>query len=153
MYDIQCGGMRGGAGGGSAGVLCNCNTEGQVSEYVGIPTERHRADETAERRNGGSMTPEDKRDLCARYEYSDVYLAYWIEHSVCEACGKQESAMPHHIVSRGAGGRDDVANLLALCFVCHGQAYHTHGWRRFCLQFPHLADKIHARRLWEGEEP
>ena len=99
------------------------------------------------------MTPEDKRDLCTRYGYRYEYCTYWLEHPICEACGEQEAALPHHIISRGAGGRDDVSNLLALCFVCHGQAYHTHGWRRFCLEFPHLAEKIKARRHWEGEEP
>ena len=93
------------------------------------------------------MDADLKRDLCKRYGYSVEYLHYWLANPTCEACGKQESALPYQIVTRGAGGNDDEDNLLALCFVCRG--YYIEGWRKFIERHVDLADKVHARRFWE----
>ena len=96
------------------------------------------------------MTNEDKRNLCHKYGYSDEYRDYWIAHPVCEACGKQPSTLPHHIVTRGAAGVDDSPeNLLALCFVDDRGVYHAMGREAFCKKYPHLEPESRARRTWD----
>ena len=91
------------------------------------------------------MDADLKRDLCKRYGYSVEYLHYWLAHPTCEACGKQESALPHHIRTRASGGKDTNINLLALCFVCHG-AWHAEGWSRFAEKNGYLNEKIEKAR-------
>ena len=38
---------------------------------------------------------------------------------------------PHHILPRGAGGKDDITNLIPLCSQCHGKIHRegTRKWR------------------------
>ena len=91
------------------------------------------------------MTPDDKRDLCHKYGYSDEYRDYWIAHPVCEACGTQPSTLPHHIRTRASGGQDTDSNLLALCFTCHGK-WHNEGWQKFAEVHGSLCVKIEQAR-------
>lgn len=37
----------------------------------------------------------------------------------CELCGGPADIEPHHIFTRGAGGRDIQENLIQLCTRCH----------------------------------
>ncbi|OIO88160.1 MAG: hypothetical protein AUK03_16705 [Anaerolineae bacterium CG2_30_64_16] len=41
----------------------------------------------------------------------------------CEACGAVGKLAAHHRVQREAGGRDTLANLVALCVTCHDRAH------------------------------
>jgi 5-methylcytosine-specific restriction endonuclease McrA len=44
----------------------------------------------------------------------------------CMNCGATWGLAPHHIRSRGAGGKDELDNLITLCMVCHQNA--QEGW-------------------------
>ena len=41
-------------------------------------------------------------------------------------CGTTMGLAPHHIKSKGAGGSDEMDNLISLCMVCHNMA--QEGW-------------------------
>ncbi len=58
--------------------------------------------------------------ICKRRGYSKQYTVNWLRACRCILCGK-ESAPPHHIVSREAGGSDDNSNLLSLCSIHHNE--------------------------------
>jgi hypothetical protein len=63
-------------------------------------------------------------------------------HARCEACGAfLVDYTPHHIKSRGAGGKDNHGNLLALCIQDH-RLIHDKGDREFTKIYPHLLRKI-----------
>jgi len=47
---------------------------------------------------------------------------YKREAGICQGCGKflfRNEANPHHIITRGSGGSDDLPNLDLLCTLCH----------------------------------
>ena len=75
--------------------------------------------------------------------WSADYIAYWIDHIFCEACGQPNELPPHHILSRGAYGViDDAWNLLSLCFECHVGIYHGMGPSEFIIKYGFLGDKV-----------
>ena len=86
------------------------------------------------------MTTDDIIAYCARKRYSLGYARYWTEHWFCEACGAGAGA-PHHIRTRGAGGRDTQDNLLSLCATHHKQI-HDEGVKTFGARYPKLKGKI-----------
>ena len=47
----------------------------------------------------------------------------------CEICGDR-AHHAHHILPRSAGGKDDLANLLAVCWACHRRAHDNPQWAR-----------------------
>lgn len=47
----------------------------------------------------------------------------------CEVCGAR-AHHAHHILPRSAGGSDDVGNLLAVCWDCHGRIHGNPQWAR-----------------------
>ena len=67
----------------------------------------------------------------------------------CEYCGKQarinNGHQIHHIVFKSQGGKDNIENLMCLCFNCHDRA-HFH-----CLPSEKLTKseltEIHKRNL------
>ena len=77
---------------------------------------------------------------------SKEYQKYWDDHPVCEACQAHPSGPPNHIQSRGAGGPDDPDNLLALCYRDHYEIWHTGGPVKMMELYPHLAEKILAKK-------
>lgn len=83
---------------------------------------------------------DDKILHAARKHWSAGYVAYWISKPLCEACGAVADP-PHHIRTRGAGGKDTADNLLSLC-IEHHREIHATGDRLFGVAFPHLARKI-----------
>ena len=89
------------------------------------------------------MTPDAIWDYCRRKHYSAAFAAYWGDNTRCEACEKRQSATPHHIRTRGSGGDDSDANLLALCAEDHSMIG-TMGRSAFCKRFPHLKKKVDA---------
>ena len=86
------------------------------------------------------MTTDDIIAYCARKRYSLAYTKYWCEHQRCEVCQAVSDA-PHHLRTRGAGGKDTPDNLLALCTAHHRQA-HDAGVRTFAARYPALKGKI-----------
>ncbi len=71
---------------------------------------------------------------------------YMTQHPNCEACGQPvgESAVPHHIRSRGAGGSDEWANLLRLCYDCHYGEWPGLGPSKFIEKYPKCFNKVSA---------
>lgn len=55
-----------------------------------------------------------------------------------------------HIVSRGAGGSDELWNRLMLCDDCHNAVQHLQGWAAMVTKFSHLTWKIAQARLQAG---
>jgi hypothetical protein len=92
------------------------------------------------------VTTDDIIAYCGRKRYSLAYTRYWTDAMYCEVpgCGSLAEA-PHHIRTRGAGGKDDAGNLLALCVMHHMQV-HTEGAETFATRYPSLAGKIRAAR-------
>ena len=74
-----------------------------------------------------------------------IFESYIEQHRFCEACGAwvSDGVKPHHIKTRGAGGRDVHENLIRLCPVCHIHI-HAKGDRWFVEMFPHCYEKISA---------
>lgn len=75
--------------------------------------ERIRRHELAHRRraimrgSGGKYTPEQWRDLCAKYNH------------VCLCCGKAARLTPDHVVPIAKGGSNDISNIQPLCLPCN----------------------------------
>ena len=44
----------------------------------------------------------------------------------CERCGRAAGIEPHHIFTRGAGGKENKENLIQLCPACHIGAHDGH---------------------------
>lgn len=67
----------------------------------------------------------DGRPSAARRGYGRAWrklrAAVLLDRPVCEACGRAEATDVDHVVRRGAGGSDDLANLMALCHPCHSK--------------------------------
>ena len=88
-------------------------------------------------------TPEEIRKYCRKKGYSTEYAEYWCAHPFCEVVGCNEpSGPPHHIRTRGAGGSDEVENLIALDRLHHIEAHN--GVQTFANEHPEFHDKIFA---------
>ena len=85
-------------------------------------------------------TSEQILSYCKKKGYSIEYANYWAQRLFCEICG-HPSAPPHHIKTRGAGGTDEEANLIALCAVHHKEA-HTIGVVSFANKYEKFWQKI-----------
>lgn len=80
------------------------------------------------------------KEYCKKKGYSKEYSDYWEKHEYCEIC-MDYSQPPHHIKTRGSGGRDNHENLIALCRYHHTEV-HSSGWQTFIQKYPELADKF-----------
>lgn len=75
--------------------------------------ERVRRHELAHRRRAamrggnGRYTPEQWRDLCAKYGH------------MCLCCGKAAKLTPDHVVPLVKGGSNDISNIQPLCLPCN----------------------------------
>ncbi len=57
-----------------------------------------------------------------------------IREMPCEICNAYPPNDVHHIVSRGAGGGDELTNICALC-RCHHVEIHKIGRKTFALKY------------------
>ena len=82
----------------------------------------------------------------SKKKFSKELEDYMRFHKRCEACGGlvSESAVPHHIKSRGAGGLDEWPNLLRLCYSCYFGEWPSLGPSKFIEKYPHLFNKVAA---------
>ena len=71
------------------------------------------------------MTRDKIISHCVNHGYSKVYMDYWLAHPLCQVC-TEPSVAPHHMKTRGAGGKDTPENLLALC-ILHDRMIHNCG--------------------------
>jgi 5-methylcytosine-specific restriction endonuclease McrA len=55
--------------------------------------------------------------------------------SKCLACECPPPVDIHHIKSRGAGGKDDIWNVIPLCRFCHSK-WHNQGAKTFLENYP-----------------
>ena len=55
--------------------------------------------------------------------YRDYFDLTPDDRVMCEYCNKQEAVDVHHIQPRGAGGKNNIENLIALCRDCHTLAH------------------------------
>jgi len=55
-----------------------------------------------------------------------------------------------HIVSKGAGGRDELVNRLGLCVGCHIKIQHQNGWLSLIDQYPHIRWRIEKAHEAQG---
>ena len=42
----------------------------------------------------------------------------------CRHCHTSHGLHPHHIVYRSHGGKDEIDNLVTLCWLCHQEIHH-----------------------------
>jgi len=87
--------------------------------------------------------PFDIQRYCKLHGYSAEYATYWLKHPKDEARTGVYASAPHHIRSRGAGGGDEAANLLALSWDKHREIEKV-GVTQFCERHPWLKEKIEA---------
>jgi hypothetical protein len=85
-------------------------------------------------------------DLTAYKENYDKIFGYkhYIRDCGCLVCGTHSD--PHHVKSRGAGGKDE-RNIVPLCRVHHTEG-HTIGWKTFQKKYG-LDLKTVAVELWD----
>jgi HNH endonuclease len=57
-----------------------------------------------------------------------VFVLFHDQPWACVNCGRDRQIVAHHIVHRGQGGDDVMANLAPLCDPCHG-AYHGNPYK------------------------
>lgn len=57
--------------------------------------------------------------LLAKFNMAEINA---VRKPYCEKCGNPATGWPHHIKTRGAGGKDDRRNLIQLCDCCHDLA-------------------------------
>ena len=74
------------------------------------------------------------RTVCKKRKYSNAYRDYWLEHPKCEVYGFPTLEPPHHIKTRGAGGKDNPGNLITLCHYHHVEV-HKIGRRSFATRY------------------
>jgi hypothetical protein len=87
-------------------------------------------------RTSGTAIPKKKR-LVSRKNIE----AYKLVHPVCEVCGGEPMADPHHLLAVSLGGHDKADNLIRLCWNHHigPEGFHTLGmWRWFELVKKHV---------------
>ena len=59
-------------------------------------------------------------------KWEEIRAAVLHRDGKCMNCGAVIGLAPHHIKSRGAGGGDEMENLITLCIYCHQNA--QEGW-------------------------
>lgn len=71
------------------------------------------------------ISKEDNNDiLFAKHErFTNDLIVNECKKTHCEICHRETQGIPHHIVSRGAGGPDIPENLIQLCTICHTKAH------------------------------
>lgn len=55
-----------------------------------------------------------------------IHHAAWVRDGRCLVCGKhltEDECHTHHIQSRGAGGKNELINVITLCPICHTQVH------------------------------
>ncbi len=57
-----------------------------------------------------------------------VFVLFHDQDWSCVCCGRERQIVAHHIVGRGQGGDDVMANLAPLCDPCHS-AYHGNPYK------------------------
>lgn len=67
----------------------------------------------------------------------------YIKQFPCAVCGTRATDA-HHIVSRGAGGGDQLENLVQLCRLCHSRC-HALGSYRFLRQHRDIIQEVRRR--------
>jgi len=85
---------------------------------------------------GGVAIPKKKRFVSRKN-----IEAYKATHSVCEVCGAEPMADPHHLLAVSLLGPDKEQNLIRLCWNHHigPEGFHTLGmWRWFELVKKHV---------------
>ena len=63
----------------------------------------------------------------SRKEYHDLrVLIYSAQMESCDSCNRwceMDQFQLHHIKTRGAGGGDEMSNLVGLCWQCHRKTH------------------------------
>jgi predicted restriction endonuclease len=58
-----------------------------------------------------------------------------------------------HIVSKGAGGTDDIWNLMHMCTKDHLMLQHQKGWLAVVEKYPHIAFRVANAQIESGQAP
>lgn len=70
-----------------------------------------------------------------------VYVLFHDRQWSCISCGRERQIVAHHLISKGQGGDDVMANLVPLCDPCH-KAYHGNPYRAY----GNRVDAAHVKR-------
>lgn len=88
-----------------------------------------------------------------RVRDKDVFREFHEAKPRCVCCGEGFRVQAHHLLSRAQGGDDVAANLVALCWLCHG-ALHGQNDRavtRALARYLRSADGLEARWYLTGK--
>jgi len=89
---------------------------------------------------------ESEKDYRERVPYCEATLEYLGAYGTETYQGNIA-----HIVSKGAGGKDEPWNFLHLKGSVHVEEQHQHGWASFLEQYPHLRGKVDRAMEMSGK--
>lgn len=71
-----------------------------------------------------------------------------VQKDYCEFCGSPASGWPHHIKTRGAGGRETPVNLIQLCGRCHRLVHDGKIKRRQLIEIVARRENIPVKEIY-----
>jgi hypothetical protein len=98
-------------------------------------------------RRSKRMRQVNRARAAKRYAEAFGEKAAWIRTLACAACRAPGPSDPHHVRSRGAGGK--AADLVPLCRSCHDLG-HRGGWSRFGLDLKALSEALESE--WKRQK-
>lgn len=78
-----------------------------------------------------------------RRHVDKAYLAY-IRKQPCCLCHARGPSIPHHVISRGAGGSD--RHTVPVCWICHAKIHAGFGDKDELLQASKLLEVKHENK-------
>lgn len=79
----------------------------------------------------------------------DMAVLNLMRKSFCELCGSPASGWPHHIKTRGAGGKETRDNLIQLCGKCHDLAQQYKIPRRTLVEIVAKREGLTVEEIYE----
>ena len=61
--------------------------------------------------------------LSAKISNATRKAVYQREGYACALCSSNQGLQIHHVIHRSQGGKNDMHNLVCLCWVCHANAH------------------------------
>lgn len=79
----------------------------------------------------------------------DISVINSVRKPYCELCGSPAHGWPHHIKTRGAGGKDIKENLIQLCGICHDKAQQYKIPRRTLIEIVARREGVTIEEIYE----
>ena len=102
-----------------------------------------------------SQTYKDTNEYREKVNYCEAcrtYLRYEASTARYDTSTGKEGNLAH-IISKGAGGSDELWNRMHLCSEHHITVQHQKGWGELVAQYTHLESRVNAARKKSGQLP